>query len=171
MEDRIRKIYCPMSEEKWLHEMNRQGWQLTATPFPYFYRFIKTEPKDIIWRLEFHPEAENREDYISMAEDYGWHCLKGVNSWLYFYRQISSDPSVNEIFSDNASRTGMAEKTVRRRFIPCLFLFACMLILTAVIALLKIHMVRGYCTLRKSAVPEKKKPKSMIRILLIRTHS
>lgn len=137
------------AEEKWLHEMNRQGWQLTATPFLYFYRFIKTEPKDITWRLEFHPEAENREDYISMAEDYGWHCLKGVNSWLYFYRQTSSDPSVNEIFSDNASRTEMAEKMVRRRFIPCLFLFVCMLILTAVIALLEIHMVRGYCTLRK----------------------
>ncbi|MCH4014919.1 MAG: DUF2812 domain-containing protein [Solobacterium sp.] len=67
-------------KEKWLHEMNRQGWQLTAAPFPYFYRFEKTEPQDIIWRLEFHPEAENREDYISMAEDYGWRCLKGVNS-------------------------------------------------------------------------------------------
>ncbi|MCH4014920.1 MAG: hypothetical protein LKE64_11445 [Solobacterium sp.] len=63
----------------------------------------------------------------------------------------------------------MAEKTVRRRFIPCLFLFACMLILffafilpkkdpgeitfmlilTVLIALLEIHMIKGYCTLRK----------------------
>lgn len=41
MEDRIRKIYCLMSEEKWLHEMNRQGWQLTATPFPCFSALLK----------------------------------------------------------------------------------------------------------------------------------
>lgn len=29
------------AEEKWLHEMNRQGWQLTATPFPCFSALLK----------------------------------------------------------------------------------------------------------------------------------
>lgn len=110
------------AEEKWLSEMYAEGWKLRSFPMPYFYTFEKTEPTDVTYRLEFRPGKEDREEYVSMAEDYGWSYMQGPNSWLYFWKETGDDPAENEIFSDDGSRMAMVRKTAMRRFVPVLIL-------------------------------------------------
>ena len=127
----MKKIVCKgyfltdyEKEEQWLHDMRLQGWALASVPFPYFYTFEKADPKDVTYRLEFRPGLQDREDYINPAGEYGWSCMKGPNSWLYFRKETSEQTEDNEIFTDDGSRMQMVKKTAKARFLPSLMLTA-----------------------------------------------
>ena len=157
------------AEEVWLHDMYAEGWKLHANPFPYLYQFERTEPRDVTFRLEFHPEKKDRDAYLSMVHDYGWSSLLGQNGWIVFWKETDSNPSENEIFSDDASRWKMIVETAEKRFVPCLLLTLLLIademliimnypdraellfvtvILLAVLCL-DFHLIRGYLGIRR----------------------
>lgn len=90
-------------EEEWLREMNLKGWKFKK--FSWFrYTFEKTEPKDVIYRLDYKSTTnKDIDEYLQIYEDAGWEHVDEFFGWNYF-RTDAKDCVYPEIFSDNASK-------------------------------------------------------------------
>ncbi len=117
-------------EEDYLRRMHRDGWRLTRAHLPGFYHFEKCEPEDVIYRIDFRPqEKTEKESYTQLFEDYGWEYLQDMNDFSYFRKPAVDVKNENdaEIFNDNASRLAMLKRIFRKRMIPIIALFLCVL--------------------------------------------
>jgi uncharacterized membrane protein len=93
-------------EERWLNQMAREGWRLTA-PRGVFYRFEKGEPADIVYRLDFQIlRRSDRKEYLELFRDAGWEHAGDFSNWHYF-RIMAGGGSPPEIHTDPASRIAM----------------------------------------------------------------
>ena len=103
---KIFKFYLAWEDEKeedWLRVMAQTGWRLTQVVFPGIYSFERSEPADMVYRLDFNPDLKNYSTYLRLFEDAGWEHVLSYGSWQYF--RIRAKPGENpEIFSDNASK-------------------------------------------------------------------
>ena len=93
---------------------------------PCFYVIESCEPQDVIYRLDYK-DAEQTEEYVQMARDYGWECFAKLVGWLYFRKPADEAESAadGELFSDNTSRADMAEHILRTRMLPIMTIFLC----------------------------------------------
>ena len=81
-EIRIFTIADYEEEEVWLREQHRQGWKLVNTNLPVFYHFVKCEPEDVVYRLDYK-NSEEDGNYMQMFQDYGWEYFNSCNrSWI-----------------------------------------------------------------------------------------
>lgn len=116
-------------EEIFLREQHKQGWKLRKYILPGFYSFDKVMPEDVVYRLDFdQAQCGGKEEYLQMYRDYGWEYLFDVNRFSYFRKPAASAEDDMEIFSDNASRLGMVERIFKRRMIPLLIIFLCIVV-------------------------------------------
>lgn len=116
-------------EELFLREQHKRGWKLRKYMLPGFYSFDKVMPEDVVYRLDFdQAQCGGKEEYLQMYRDYGWEYLFDVNRFSYFRKPAASAEDDLEIFSDNASRLGMVERIFRRRMIPLLIIFLCIVV-------------------------------------------
>ena len=90
-------------EEIWLREMSNQGWHLNRVDFPGWYNFIKGEPKDYAYRLDWAADGKKSADYFQLFKDAGWDYLGEMNSWQYF-RKEAVNGLAPEIFTDYDSK-------------------------------------------------------------------
>lgn len=95
-------------EEAWLDKQSSSGLHLRKVNLFGKYTFDVGEPKEYIYRLDFHSEIKDKESYLGLYEDAGWEYI-GENSWQYF-RKASSDHSMTEIFTDNQSKIKKYER-------------------------------------------------------------
>ena len=58
-------------EEIWLRSQHQQGWKLVKMIVPCFYIFESCTPQDVVYRLDYKNNTENR-DYFQIFQDYGW---------------------------------------------------------------------------------------------------
>ncbi len=117
-------------EEEYLRRMHRDGWKLTHVNLPGFYHFEKCEPEDVIYRIDFRPQEKiDKEVYTRLFEDYGWEYLQDINDFSYFRKPAADVQNANdaEIFNDNASKLAMLKRIFRKRMIPILAIFLCVL--------------------------------------------
>lgn len=115
-------------EEVWLREQHRQGWKLVNTNLPVFYHFVKCEPEDVVYRLDYTNSKEDSA-YMQMFQDYGWEYFNQCMGWLYFRKPVSRMDSdkEEEIFSDE-SKLELLSYVIKTRFLPLLVIFfACLL--------------------------------------------
>lgn len=114
-------------EEEWLREMHKNGWKFRKGGF--FYTFDKCEPEDVIYKIDFQGDIEDRKNYLSMFEDYGWEYLMEFNRFVYFRKSADSvennETDDLEIFSDNESKLDMMKRILRSRMLPILIIFLC----------------------------------------------
>lgn len=90
-------------EEEWLRKMSNEGWHLNRAGF-LNYEFVKGEPKDIIYRLDYKPfRNEKIDDYITLFEDSGWEYVSKFAGWFYFRTEAKDNLNV-ELYNDNASK-------------------------------------------------------------------
>lgn len=114
-------------EEKFLNEKAKEGYLLEKITGLGKYYFTKSEPVDMVYRIDFNPQKdEDRESYLQMFRDYGWEYIQDLNEFSYFCKV--QDGSDDEIFSDVASRVDMAKRIFKRKMIPFLCVFLCILI-------------------------------------------
>lgn len=116
-------------EEIWLREQHRQGWKLVNTNLPVFYHFVKCEPEDVVYRLDYKNSGED-SNYMQMFEDYGWEYFNNCMGWLYFRKPVAKiDSNMDaEIFSDGESKLDMLEHVLKTRMLPLIAVFLCCLI-------------------------------------------
>lgn len=109
-------------EEQYLREMANKGYLLENVSAVGIYQFKKSEPIDMVYRIDFNPQKkENRDSYLQMYKDYGWDYLLDVNEFSYFCKPY--DGAEDDIFSDNESRVAMIKRIVFRKMLPILALF------------------------------------------------
>jgi len=91
-------------EEKWLADMESQGWHLIDANGIKF-KFEKGEPNKYQYRLEMLPElpsATESQKYIKFMEDIGAEMVGSYIKWVYFRKE--NDGADFEIYSDIDSK-------------------------------------------------------------------
>lgn len=117
-------------EEAFLRQQHQQGWKLKNYIMPFWYRFERTEPEDVVYRLDYCDTASRGEDYYQMFRDYGWEYMFCRCKWEYFRKPVIEMEKAedSEIFSDSASKLAMVERVIKQRFLPLLILFVTIVI-------------------------------------------
>lgn len=112
--------------ERYLREQHQNGWKLVYVKMPCFYVFESCEPQDVIYRMDYK-NGEQTEEYMQMAQDFGWECFAESWGWLYFRKpvDVAQAEGEDELFSDNDSRLQMVEHIVRTRMLPILIVLLC----------------------------------------------
>ena len=114
-------------EEQYLNDMAKKGYFLEKITLPGIYSFRKDDPADMIYRIDFNPQKkEDRDSYLQMFKDYGWEYLQDLNDFSYFCKL--NEGADDEIFNDNQSRIDMMERITRRKMLPILVIFLCVVI-------------------------------------------
>ena len=113
-----------IEEEKWLREKSKEGWKFVKMIPPCFYYFEKSDPEDMIYRLDFKWKTKD-SSYLAMFEKYGWVHLGSFLEWNYFRKPAGKDTLVNEekIFLSEENTLDRIQKIVTFKFLPLAFIF------------------------------------------------
>ncbi|TFG76136.1 MAG: DUF2812 domain-containing protein [Chrysiogenales bacterium] len=91
-------------EETWLEEMSQNGWHLDNPGLPCVYHFIKGEPRDYSYRLDFRIGSfKSLQEYLQICRDAGWEMLGRMSSWYYFRKECRGGEKP-EFFSEKDSK-------------------------------------------------------------------
>jgi hypothetical protein len=91
-------------EEKWLREMSQKGLHLASVGLAGIYTFIRGEPADYVYRLDYRPNSKTEDrEYLQIFKDAGWEQVSDYFSWHYF-RKLAVPGETQEIFTDSESR-------------------------------------------------------------------
>ena len=116
-------------EEQYLNQMARKGYIFEKVTLPGIYHFRKSEPVNMVYRLDFNPKKKDDWDsYLQMYQDYGWAYIQDMNEYSYFCKVAEDKEEANEIFSDNESRIDMMDRIIRRKMLPLIAIFLCCII-------------------------------------------
>ena len=117
-------LYDYEEEEKYLREMHRSGWKLLYIVM-YTYVFEKTEPEDVVYRLDFQSDrSQDKAEYLQMFKDYGWEYIQDINDFSYFRmpaKGVSEEET--EIFCDDISKLELADRVAKYRLFPVMTTF------------------------------------------------
>lgn len=98
-------------EEKWINEIQKQGWRLTKVSswLPVYHFEEKKDQTPPVVRLDFKDYMSRRsyQDYLALYEDCGWKHISGSRWGDFQYFQQTSRESSGEIFSDEESKIKM----------------------------------------------------------------
>ena len=60
-------------EQEYLRKQHQAGWRFERVAFPGIYTFVKCEPEDVVYQLDYNIEGNiNQQEYTRMFEDCGW---------------------------------------------------------------------------------------------------
>ena len=101
-------------EQNYLREMHRRGWKFVRLTALCFYHFVKCEPEDVIYQLDYNADGvEHKDEYVQLFADCGWEYLQDYMGYSYFRKSASQTEGAEEIFCDDASRLQMFERVGR----------------------------------------------------------
>lgn len=116
-------------EQKWLEEMHRQGWRPKRFTAPCFYLFEQCAPEEMIYQLEFNEKELTVDgEYLQLIRDCGWTYLFACLGWRYFRKPRRGSEGACELFTDDASKLEQVRRIFRRRMIPLLVIFTCIIL-------------------------------------------
>ena len=116
-------------EQEYLRQMHRQGWKFVRLTALCFYHFVKCEPEDVIYQLDYNADdAKDKEEYVQLFADCGWEYLQDYMGYSYFRKSAAETDGTEEIFCDDASRLQMFERVGRGRMLPLLVIFLCVML-------------------------------------------
>lgn len=111
-------------EAAYLSKMHSKGWKFVFVSFPGIYRFVKCQPEDARYQLDYNADGiQNKEEYQKMFEDMGWEYLLDFVGYSYFRKPVTEENCDEEIFCDDDSRWEMVKRVFRGRVIPLLVIF------------------------------------------------
>jgi hypothetical protein len=91
-------------EEQWLEVMSEKGWHLENPGLPCVYHFIKGEPREYSYRLDFRTGSyQGLQEYLQICRDAGWEMIGRMSSWYYFRKECRGGERP-EFFSDKDSK-------------------------------------------------------------------
>lgn len=111
-------------EEQYLRNQHQNGWKFTGVSFLLRYHFVKCEPEDVVYQLDYNPDGlAYRQEYLQIFRDCGWEYLQDFMGYSYFRKPVSAMQGEETIFSDDASRLDMLRRIIKRRLLPLLPIF------------------------------------------------
>ncbi|MFB0917899.1 MAG: DUF2812 domain-containing protein [Clostridiaceae bacterium] len=112
-------------EEEYLRNQHKNGWEFEKVKGYGSYHFIKAEPRDMIYKLDYNQDSTDKNSgYIQMFNDCGWEYLQNYMGYSYFRKPASGyNEKQDEIFCDDESRLEMVKKIFIARMVPLLILF------------------------------------------------
>ena len=114
-EKRTFKWFWPWQDERlesWLGQMSHQGWHLASAGWPARYTFVRGEPADLVYRLDWQEAArKERPNYLQLFADAGWE-LAGSHAGWQIFRLPVGDGMTGEIFTDVDSKVAKYERTI-----------------------------------------------------------
>ena len=115
-------------EQDYLRSMHQQGWKLESIRWA-FYTFVRCEPEDVVYQLDYNQSVENKTEYLQMFFDCGWEYIQDMMGYSYF-RKRAEDMGENEtgIFCDHESRMAMWDRVFKGRVRILLILLVCVII-------------------------------------------
>jgi hypothetical protein len=97
-------VWQDEAEESWLDNMSQKGYHLLSVSLPGFYTFLKAEPRNYVYRLDYQTfHKKDKEEYMQLFRDAGWEYIGEMSSWQYF-RKETKPGGVTEIFTDFESK-------------------------------------------------------------------
>lgn len=109
-------------EEQYLRRQHQNGWKFTGVSFLMAYHFVRCEPEDVVYQLDYNPAA-NKQEYLQIFRDCGWEYLQDYVGYSYFRKPASAMQGEETIFSDDASRLDMLRRIIKGRLLPLLPIF------------------------------------------------
>lgn len=112
-------------EEQWLRKNHNEGWKLVGITFPCFYHFVKCEPEDVIYQLDYNKSGrDNRVEYLLMFSDCDWDHITDFVGYSYFSKPVKAmNPGGERIFNDPESKLDMSLRVFKGRMIPLIIIF------------------------------------------------
>lgn len=111
-------------EQEYLQEEHKKGWKLVDVRFPGIYTFVKCEPEDVVYQLDYNPDRESgMGEYIQMFQDCGWEYLFDFVGYSYFRKPVAAMTGEEEIFNDDGSKLDMLDRVFKGRMIPLFIIF------------------------------------------------
>lgn len=93
-------------QERWLREMAQQGLHLEKLNVLCVWTFVRGEPADIVYRVDFNNQSA---DYVQLVEDAGWVRAASLAGWQY-WRTAASNGRSPELFTDAKSKKARYER-------------------------------------------------------------
>ncbi|SHJ84825.1 DUF2812 domain-containing protein [Hespellia stercorisuis] len=116
-------------EQEYLRERHQSGWKFVGYTVPCFYHFVKCEPEDVVYQLDYNKDgAAHKDEYVQMFTDCGWEYLMDVLGYSYFRKPVSEMKEDEEIFCDDSSRLDMIGRVFKGRMIPLIGIFLCCIV-------------------------------------------
>lgn len=109
-------------EEQYLRRQHQNGWKFTGVSFLMAYHFVRCEPEDVVYQLDYNPAA-NKQEYLQIFRDCGWEYLQDYVGYSYFRKPASAMQGEETIFSDDVSRLDMLRRIIKGRLLPLLPIF------------------------------------------------
>ena len=128
---RIYTLFEYEEEQAFLEEQHRKGWRCTGFKIPGFYSFEKCDPEEATYRIDFaDTKCSDETSYRQLFADNGWEFLWAVNGFSIFRKMPGSNggKEENEIFTDHESKISMMKKIQKRRLLPLVLIFLCLIV-------------------------------------------
>lgn len=114
-------------EQEYLREMHRSGWKLQRVKWA-FYTFVRCEPEEVIYQLDYNRSIENKTEYLQMFLDCGWEYIQDMMGYSYFRKPVSEMHEEESIFCDHESRMAMWDRVFKGRVRVLLIMLCCVII-------------------------------------------
>jgi hypothetical protein len=98
--------------EQWLQAMAKQGLHLQSVNFFCIYTFVKGDPADVCYRIDY-ATVKKDDECFALYQDAGWEHVIAVTGWQYWRKAIVNG-KVPEIFTDTTSK----QEKYRRLLVP-----------------------------------------------------
>ena len=122
-------IFEHEKEEEYLREKHKSGWKFVKVSGLGVYHFVKCEPEDVIYQLDYNKDGlAHKDEYIQMFSDCGWEYMQDYVGYSYFRKPLSQMNQEEEIFCDDISKFEMIDRVFKRRAIPLLVIFLAMIL-------------------------------------------
>lgn len=121
------KIYAVWEYEREIADLNErsiEGWQLEKGGC-FCSTFVRNEDVRYVYQLDYAPNLENKEMYLSFFEEQGWEYMNSTfNGWHYFRKEYHKDMTKDEmeIYTDKESLVEMQKRFERIMWI-CAIVF------------------------------------------------
>ena len=117
-------IFEHQKEEIYLRQQHKSGWKFLKVTGFGVYHFVKCQPEDVIYQLDYNQEASSNK----MFADCGWDYILDYAGYSYFCKSAAAMNGEEEIFSDDSSRLAMMERVYKGRLLPLLVIFCAVLL-------------------------------------------
>lgn len=114
-----------VEQEQWLREMALRGLHLKRLNLPMIWTFVRGEPADMVYRLDFGID-KGKPEYRQLLQDAGWELAACLTGWQYWRTRAINGRSP-ELFTDSPSKQAKLKRLITLIVvsgIPSVILFA-----------------------------------------------